>query len=76
MSKRKWRWVAREDGCSIIYIWNLYRPRPKQTCDIWVMYTHGAYYACVCADEFKKLTGITVPSDKPIKVEFTAKVVE
>ena len=78
MSKRKWRWVTRKDRARVVEIWNLYRPRPTFDAkwEEWDIDSGDSDYVTVCAAEFKKLTGITVPTDRPIKVEFSAKVVE
>lgn len=76
MSKRKWRWVTRNDNDFLIDIWGLWRPKPSKRSWGWLQLANRASRATICTREFKKLTGITVPTDKPIKVEFTAKVVE
>src|SRR5579864_268268 len=73
---RKWRWVTADDRYrELICIW--YSVKKPAWNDGQQMWEQGQDSGIdVCADEFKRLTGITVPKDKPIKVEFTAKVVE
>ncbi|KKN78955.1 hypothetical protein LCGC14_0344310 [marine sediment metagenome] len=81
--KRTWRWVTREPSDpSFVEVWRLARPAPTL-----VFFLGGdlgwfdckedfSAYTSICNKEFKKLTGITVPIGRPIKVAFSAEVVE
>lgn len=74
--KRTWRWVTRD---WVVRVWPAIKPKPTpfSNChggDWWEQAESDC--AAICSREFKRLTGITVPTDRPIKVEFTARIVE
>lgn len=82
MSKRNWRWVSRDPSTSWVQIWGNGEPVPKlrkNTLVKRVMWTIGddnCDDTVISHDNFLSLTGITVPLDRPIKVVFSAEVVE
>ena len=78
MSRRTWRWVTRNPGDDSICIWPKLK-KPTRLDPELTNWTNldvakdgykfdGAY---VCAFDFHRLTGIDVPTDRPIKVDFT-----
>lgn len=75
--RRTWRWVTRDSEDSYVHIWNLARPKPRR-CNYswWYVDLDAADFIVICAKEFKVLTGITVPISRPIKVNFSAEVIE
>ncbi len=77
--KRTWRWVTRDrDGrLQHVFIWRLARPKPRLADDgFWEATGKLNDSVIVCPKEFKYLFGFLPPTDRPIKVEFSAKVVE
>jgi len=68
MSRRKWRWVTRSHDSTVVRIWQE-RTRPT-------LLTSGDYcatsaYVTACHEEFKALTGLTIPRGECRKVVFT-----
>lgn len=80
MSKRTWRWVARDPGEPDVWIWHGKNSEIKPTLDkdgAWDINEVPTSCCSVGFTEFKAATGITVPSSHPIKVDFGGvKVVE
>ena len=88
MAKRRtWRWVTRDPGegeAQWVCIWKLAsvpRLRKINWWDGWEWtQTHKAgglsdLWDC-CYEEFKRELNITIPTDRPVKVEFTARVLD
>jgi hypothetical protein len=88
MAKRRtWRWVTRDpeqisDPC--ICIWKL-ASIPRLETFSWTGYQKWTQpdkngeasdlWDC-CYQDFKRELNITIPTDRPVKVEFTARVLE
>ena len=77
--RRRWRWVTMDSDSADVDIWPLARPKPR-------MQRHAGWTGWLVADGcegvfqihgsvFWNLTGLTIPTDRPVKVEFSAKVV-
>jgi hypothetical protein len=73
--KRKWRWVTTDGQRNeLIDIWPQ-RKKPKLIQGYITQWTADPNEPVrICEKEFRKLTGVTVPHDKPIKVLFNARV--
>jgi hypothetical protein len=85
MSKRRtWRWLTRDqwdknDPHFVIFIWDgASKPRKARVCHKGAIDWEGQGDSSeVCAHEFELVTGIVIPTDRPIKVDFGGcKVVE
>ncbi len=90
--RRTWRWVTREQNPeenADIGIWSRATPQPRQVhyeCfedgkpsyeyRDWGQGKRGMADVSICPDEFEKLTGLTIPTDHPVKVEFSARIIE
>ena len=73
MTKRTWRWVTRDELFpNIVNLWGGEREPFQTKHDGW---TNGGDYALFCADDFAGMTGLTIPTDRPVRVEFSARVV-
>ena len=89
-SKRRWRWVTRdyisyssgEGKASTMVIVHSSHKRPKRALhefegDIeWIPSHDDNNFVALRAEELQQATGLDIPTDRPIKVEFTAKVVK
>ena len=79
--RRTWRWVTRDPGCGVVFIWfgigSVSTPVMSDDVSIgWVIQNRSDSFV-MCYQPFKAATGITVPTDHPIKVDFGGcKVVE
>ena len=69
MSNRKWRWVTRDEGSGSVWVWEMAK-KPNQGLAGWFSDFGGS---CFCYKGWLALFGIDVPTDKPIKVEFSGK---
>ena len=71
---RKWRWVTL---CRIgdVEVWPSLIP-PRLADFYWIDGTYNSSPALICPKEFKRLFGFLPPTDKAVKVIFTAKVVK
>ncbi len=76
MAKRRtWRWVTRDVG--FVKIWAEYKKPELNSYGEWWNLSSGAPGpTTVAAFTIHTLFGLTIPTDHPVKVEFTAKVVE
>ena len=73
--RRTWRWVTLEGD--YIDIWPRERPKPKwdDFLECWV--TNDILDSTVVdKKEFSRLTGLKIPTGRPVKVEFTARILE
>lgn len=68
-AKRTWRWVTLFGR--IVYV-TVSARKPKIKGDL---AKFDGDYATVCQREFRRLFGFLPPSDKPVKVEFTARII-
>lgn len=76
MSKRRtWRWVTL--SCDTVNIWPLAHPKPYWDA-LWELWDTDGCTDCadVCEKEFRRLTGLKIPTGRPVKVEFTARILE
>ncbi len=90
--RRTWRWVTRDqypDGYGDIGVWTRATPVPRQIHHEsfedgkpsyeyreWKQGKKSRADTTVCPREFRRLTGLTIPTDRPVKVEFTARILE
>ena len=85
-NRRTWRWVTRapdQPKEEWIFIWKLASvPRLERNNYGWMEWTQthkngelSDLWDC-CYREFKRELKITIPIDRPIKVEFTARILE
>ena len=74
MAKRRWRWVTRDPEGEEVTIWENARPIPRLYYNEWESRRNDG--PDICCKHFKATTGLTVPTDRPIKVEFSARVIE
>ena len=74
---KKWRWVTRDGGAQEVIIWlgKYWRKEPtfNETFQYW---NSSAEEFEICAQQFKSILGITVPTDHPIRVSFSAEILE
>src|SRR5690348_2433389 len=77
--QRTWRWVTTQtnhdnDPLSFVCIWtDAWRPRTDVEGEWWC---GDDDHALVCAKEFKAIFGFLPTPQKPIKVEFSGKILE
>jgi hypothetical protein len=72
MTKRTWRWVARDqDGVKVFAA----EDKPVLVANCWWM-NSGVNELVEDEDSFKVMTGLTIPTDRPVRVEFSARVIE
>ena len=78
--KRAWRWVTRDPGAGYVVVWHgkRWRARPHlgQLGDEWYEWDSPALSYFVCAAQFRSIFGLTIPTDRPVKVEFEARILE
>lgn len=72
--RRTWRWVTRSQLNSAHGV--QVHAGAKQPWMDGIFWVSGKGGVAICAAEWKALFGVNVPTDRPIKVEFSAKVVE
>ncbi len=83
--KRLWRWITRNDESSDVEVWSARKKPQKQIC-AYEAYNAGGVVPpswdvdddawgpmTICKEEFEKLFGELPPTDKPVKIEFSAK---
>ena len=77
MAKRRtWRWVTRDPDSNLLVV--VWRSSEKPQLDVdrlWGNVDQDSMFP-ICADEFKCLTDLIIPTDRPVKVEFSARIVE
>lgn len=74
---RRWRWVTRDNNFSSVEVWpGLKKPQLSV-----VSYDESAcwfgkgYAYLICPGDWERLFGELPPTDRPTKVEFSAKVI-
>jgi hypothetical protein len=78
-TKRTWRWVTRDDDRDSgeengVWVWAGGR-KPIKRDDIWVDGSDGYNGVEICQQQWDLLFGIEVNPEKPVKVEFKAKII-
>jgi hypothetical protein len=79
--RRTWKWVTRDPEAvstwhDTVVVWEAARPRPGLNEEgVWDTNPDGEH-ADYTPQEFKERWGLTIPADRPVKVEFTARIIE
>jgi hypothetical protein len=68
-----WRWVTRTPGQAYVKIWTG-ATEPKMNHGTWQQ--EGGSYAAACKHEFTSATGLTIPTNRPVKVAFNATILK
>ena len=71
--KRTWRWVTSGDPRGNADVWPA-EDKPYKEGYVWRQYEGSWDRAEICAAEWRRLFGIALPTDRPIRVEFTARL--
>ncbi len=84
--KRLWRWVTRDDEGSDVEVWSARKKPQKQDRGYegyydyyrderksWSVASDPWGPMTICKEEFEKLFGELPPTNKPVKIEFSAK---
>jgi len=71
MRVRKWRWVVKKDQCFIRVFVGPKKPRQNTFNGYW---HNESSFRDICIHNFAVVFGFLPPVNKPVKVEFTAKL--